>query len=129
MFHLLFVFSWIGCLLGLTRVLAYSKREPEEIQKSLYRMWKRSYLFIDLPSMLLTIASGVLLVIFFKPDAFKQGYFHLKMTAVVILIICDVTLGFKILRRKKGSFLLHGIAALCLLLILFAIYILKFKAL
>lgn len=129
--HVLFVFIWLGSLLSITRLLVYQVKESEGVKKRLWAICKRFYLTIDLPSMVLAVAFGLILI-FNKVDFnWKAPWIHLKLTLAACLIITDlVTLGlllkpFK--REKKGVFrLLHGLVGLFLIAIFFAIYIMKF---
>jgi putative membrane protein len=134
--HILFVFVWMGSFLTLTRLMGYQSKEEEFTQLRFARIYKRMYLFVDLPSMILAIGLGVALLVLKGVD-FKAAWFHMKMTFVVFLLICDFLMGRSIfhLTKKpiKGSGvkykILHGVTALCLIAILFSIYVLKQQAL
>lgn len=133
--HVLFIFIWIGSLLSLTRLMAYQARETPEIQLKLGRIYKRMYFLVDLPSMILAIATGIALLTL-KDMNWKAGWLHMKLTFAFLLVLCDLVTGSQVIRlekiaiKGKGIFykILHGLAALFLIGALIAIYILKQKA-
>ena len=122
MFHVLFMIVWVGQLLSLTRLLGYGK------VKEMGPIYRRMYLFVDLPSMVMTVVLGIILLSQ-KMTLFKMPYFHLKLTLAALLILSDLYLGRLILSNKEVSRvkfkILHGICGLLLLGILFAIYVYK----
>lgn len=127
-FHVLFIFIWIGSLLMLTRLLGYQAKESDETFQAMNRINKRMYFFIDLPSMILAVFFGLLLL-FFKDTNWKAPWLHMKLLFAFLLIVCDVILGTLIARgrRHPGLFykIFHGMTGLFLILVLIAIYILK----
>jgi uncharacterized membrane protein len=92
-FHLFFVILWTGALTLLPLLLR------EKIKKSY--QW---YLTYQLPCMVLTVTTGVVLLLA-KLEKLKQGNFHLKLTCVLVLIACDLWLGrqAKLLVKKEKS--------------------------
>lgn len=131
LFHVLFVFLWMGSLLMLTRLLAYQIKESDTTFSAMNRINKRIYFFIDLPSMLLTITFGLILL-FLKDTNWKAPWLHLKLTAAFLLIVCDVICGRIIAKGKRYPRvfyqIFHGITGIFLIVILVAIYILKQNA-
>lgn len=122
MFHVLFMIVWVGQLLSLTRLMGYGKLHE---MRSIYR---RMYLFVDLPSMVITVLLGIILLSQ-KMTLFKMPYFHLKLTLAALLIGADLYLGKSILSKKEQNpikfKILHGVCGLLLIGILFAIYVFK----
>lgn len=112
----------------LTRILGYLAKESDEVFYAMNRINKRIYFFIDLPSMILAVALGLTLL-FLKDMNWKAPYLHLKLTFAFFLIVCDCICGVIIARGKRHSRALyqafHGMTGLFLIVILFAIYILK----
>lgn len=127
-FHVLFVFIWVGALLMLTRLLGYQAKEPEEIFQAMNKVNKRIYLFIDLPSMVLAVVFGLMLL-FLKEMNWKAPWLHIKLTFAFFLIICDIICGTLVLQGKKrtriGYQIFHGITGVIFIVILISIYILK----
>lgn len=122
--HVIFVFSWIGSLLTLTRLLGYQAKEAPDIGL----ISKRMYFRVDLPSMILAVGSGLVLL-FLNGVDWKLGWIHMKLTFAFLLIICDLICGWQILslnRRPKWVYqMLHAMTALFLIMVLISIYILK----
>lgn len=130
--HVLFIFVWIGSLLTLTRLAAYQAKETPEIQRKLGKIFRKAYLFVDLPSMILAVAFGLILL-FLKDMNWKAPWLHMKLTFAFLLIVVDLISGWQILKYSKKPMkgrgtnfkILHGLAGLFLIFILIAIYILK----
>lgn len=129
--HVLFVFIWVGGLLMLTRSLGYQAKENGEVFSAFNRINKRIYFFIDLPSMILAVTFGLLLL-FLKDTDWRAPWLHMKLTLVFFLIICDLLCGRVIAKGKRHPRwiyqVFHGIAGLLFIGILVAIYILKQNA-
>ena len=128
-FHVLFVFLWMGGLLTVTGFMAHQKQASSELS----RLFKRIYLSVELPSMILAIVFGVILLVV-KPDvSFKAPWLHMKLTFAALLIICDIVNGCTVARLQRsgamagrmGHLFLHYISFLCLIGVLAAIYLLK----
>ena len=134
LFHLFFLFVWMGSLLALTRFLGYLPKEEPSVQNRILRILRRTYLMIDLPSMSLSLILGVLLFIAKGVD-FSQGWLHMKLTFVAFLIVCDIVTGRSILRLSRENKscrgvrykILHGVTALSLIALLVSVYIVKNK--
>ncbi|MCC5831471.1 MAG: CopD family protein [Chlamydiales bacterium] len=130
-FHVLFIFIWIGSLLILTRLLGYQAKESDEIFQAMNRINKRIYFFVDLPSMILAVLFGLLLL-FLKDLNWKAPWLHMKLLFAFLLIVCDIICGTLIAKggRRPRLFyqIFHGITGIFLILVLIAIYILKQNA-
>jgi uncharacterized membrane protein len=129
--HVLFIFIWIGSLLMLTRLLGYQAKETDAAFQVMNRINKRMYFFIDLPSMVLAVVFGLLLL-FLKDTNWKAPWLHMKLLFAFLLIVCDLICGTLIAKGKRHPRLFyqifHGITGLFLILVLIAIYILKQNA-
>lgn len=133
--HVLFLFIWIGSLLTLSRFIGYIPKEEEAVQRRLIAISKRMYHFIELPSMIIAIISGLYLIKFasFGP---KLGWFHSKLTFAILLIASDLLLG-KMIRNLTKTLaldgktlkykLLHAFSALMLIGVLSSIYLMRNK--
>lgn len=84
--HLVAIVAWMAGLFYLPRLFVYhvgvdSKSEAAQLfQMMEYRL----YHIIMVPSMLLSLASGIFLVII--QNNWSAGWFHLKLTCVVFLV-------------------------------------------
>lgn len=136
MFHLLFIIIWMGTLLTLTRLLGYHVKLDESTQLKVAKIYKRIYNFVDMPSMVVALTLGILLLINKSGSVeMTQGWFHMKLTFVALLAICDVTCGKWIQRlelapdtsRGVKYKILHGLTGLFLIAVLFSVYVLHAK--
>ncbi|GAA4442652.1 protoporphyrinogen oxidase HemJ [Ravibacter arvi] len=108
--HIISVVSWFAGLFYLPRLLVYHTEAqvlPEEGRKSLGEhlvKWQR-LLFnaIMVPAMCLTLASGVTML-FLVPDWLSQGWMHLKLAFVLVLLYYHFYTRKLLLEVRKGVF-------------------------
>lgn len=132
LFHVLFVFIWVGNLLALTRLMGYQVKLDPNAQMSMAPIYKRMYYFIGLPSMILAVSLGVVLLARIDPDKIPAWVVLMTLFSAP-LIACDLITGFYIteLNQKPETGrgikykILHGMTGLCLIAILASIYLLK----
>lgn len=132
LFHVLFVFIWVGNLLALTRLMGYHVKLEQSAQMSMAPIYKRMYYFIGLPSMILAITLGIVLLANTDPDKITTWIILMTLFAAP-LIALDLITGFFIteLNQKPDSSrgikykILHGMTGLCLIALLGSIYLLK----
>lgn len=126
--HVLLVIVWMGSLLTLSRLMLYLKGESADFQERMRAIYKRLYLFADLPAMIGAVALGLLLI-FVKGVDFKAPWFHMKMTLAALLIFADLAVARQLFRKEKTLFfgrkVVHSMIGLFLIGILFSIYVLK----
>ncbi len=132
--HLLFLLIWIGNLLALTRLLGYRKKLSPEAMGELLPLLRRMYLFVGLPSLVLVLSfGGVLLTM---ADLGKSlGWLHMKLTASVLLIVIDMLIGSAIEKGVSGGSLpspakfrlYHGGVGLLVIAALFSVVVLHGK--
>ena len=128
LFHVIFVFSWIGTLLVLTRLLSYQAKGVSQIGP----INKRIYFRVDLPSMILAVGSGIALL-FLKGVDWKDGWIHMKLTFAFLLIVTDLACGWQIVKLSRkpttgkgtGYIIFHAMAVFFLIMVLVSIYVLK----
>ncbi len=131
--HLIFLFTWIGTLLSLSRLSGYLSGEKQEFRDRFLHMYRKVYLMVDLPSMLLALCFGGIVLSGKPPSIFKAGWFHMKMTCAFFLIVADLSFGRALLKSKKSlpknsglKFkLLHGMMGFLLIGVLTSIYLVK----
>src|SRR6185503_12923150 len=93
LFHLLFLFLWMGTLLMTTRMAALPA------QHSSLQSWRRLYFLVDLPSMCLAIFTAVALMLS-KHISMAQPWLHMKLTCAFLLVACDLSVGALLLKSK-----------------------------
>jgi protoporphyrinogen IX oxidase len=126
--HVFFLFCWIGSLITLTR-LGTALPNDSSFKTQSFLTYRRVYFMHDLPSMILAILTGIILFIF-VPLEWRAGWFHMKLSFVVLLVVCDILTGVTIYRFSKNPSIksevlfgwLHMLTLLFLILILFSIY-------
>ncbi len=86
--HLISVISWMAGLFYLPRLFVYHVESipgGEAVQK--FEIMERKLLrFIMNPAMILTWVFGLTMV-YLMPDLLKQGWFHVKLTLVVLMSV------------------------------------------
>lgn len=94
-FHILSVLSWMAMLFYLPRLFVYHREnfdklefiEVVKIQE--YKLYK----YIGVPAMWATLLSG-LVMITLNSALMTQGWFHIKLTALIFLIAYSFSLDF-----------------------------------
>ncbi|HRG57913.1 MAG TPA: CopD family protein [Bacteroidia bacterium] len=106
--HIIFVVTWFAGLFYIVRLFIYdveTKDKPENernILSAQFRiMQKRLWYGITWPSAILTWFFGLWLV-YSNPDFLKMPWFHIKLTAVVLLTIYHLSCGM-ILKQLKNE--------------------------
>jgi putative membrane protein len=134
--HVLGMVIYVGGLLTLTRLLGHAVRfESPASRADAYRVLKRMHVFVDWGGLFLMLVAGIwLLVVDPMGKAYmKQGYFHLKLTCMIALVIGDILLSRKLFRLQgdgpqpgaKFFKIMHGVAGLALLGALAAVFIVR----
>ena len=113
LFHLFFLFLWVGTLFIMPTLL----RERVE---SCYKIYKR----FEFPCMVLALVFGIFLLLT-RPEKLKNGFFHMKLTAVLGLVGCDLWVGSMVTQFAKKGFapsrkrtLIVQVLIICLLFLL-----------
>ncbi|MHC4831017.1 MAG: CopD family protein, partial [Planctomycetota bacterium] len=121
--HIIGVVLWFGSLLQVTRMLKTHANAPEGAHETLTGIERRTQLLIGIPGLVITIGMGLVLLLHGGGAKFymKQGWFHMKLTVVLIALIVEVMLFFKIRAfakqpgTKLAPLLMHIVAGLCLI--------------
>jgi uncharacterized membrane protein len=135
--HVLGMVVYVGGMLTLTRMLGRAVRyESPTSRADAYRELKRMHVFVDWGGLFLMLAAGLWLLVAdpLGKAYLKQGYFHLKLTCMVVLIVCDVLLSRRLFRLRAdrepqpgAAFfkIMHGLAGLALLGALAAVFVVR----
>ena len=85
-FHIIAVIAWMAGLLYLPRLFVYhSERQKDSISYEVFLlMEKRLIKIIMLPSMLLSLVFGILMI-YLNTTLLMEGYFHLKLLLLLVL--------------------------------------------
>lgn len=92
--HMFAIVAWMAGLFYLPRLFVYHVGvEPKSEAAQLFSVMEyRLYHIIMIPSMLLSLASGVFLAMI--QGVWSSGWFHLKLTCVVFLVAFQHMLSF-----------------------------------
>src|SRR5689334_10996796 len=87
-FHVISVIAWMAGMLYLPRLFVYHVDAPAGSQQSeTFKVMERKLMRgIINPSMVLTLIFGGLLAWSYSPGIWHQGWFHGKLTLVVIML-------------------------------------------
>ena len=133
--HLIFMVTWFAGLFYMIRLLIYhteANKKPDTERNILFKQYKlmekRLWYGITWPSMVLTLLFGVWMLID-SPHFLKQGFMHLKLSLIVLLVIYHLVSGRYYQQIKKDIFkrsplqlrLWNEIATLFLVAIIFII--------
>lgn len=85
--HMVAIVAWMAGLFYLPRLFVYHSGvdSKSEVAQLFQVMEYRLYKIIMVPSMLLSLASGIFLVMI--QEVWSSGWFHLKLTCVVGLVV------------------------------------------
>jgi len=134
--HVLGMVMYVGGLLTLTRLLGHAVRYESPVSRAdAYRVLKRMHVFVDWGGLFLMVAAGVWLLVAdpMGKAYMTKGYFHIKLTCAIVLIVCDIMLSRKLFRlqgdgpQPGATFfrIMHGVAGLALLGALAAVFIVR----
>jgi putative membrane protein len=92
--HIIFFVSWMAGLLYLPRLFVYHcKVKPESEASSLFIKMERRLLFLIMyPSMIVTLTSGIILVLV-QQHLLYSGWLHTKLFLVLGLVIYHLLMG------------------------------------
>ena len=133
--HIIFMVSWFAGLFYIVRLFIYhtEAQEKSESEKNILSnqfkiMERKLWWIITTPAMVLTVVFGITLLII-NPFLLEQGWMHLKLTFVVLLLIyhfiCQKTMIQLAKNKSKWSSnqlrLWNELATLLLVIIVFLV--------
>lgn len=104
--HIVFVVSWFAALFYLPRLFVYfaeaQEKEPTErliLQRQLLLMQKRLWKIIMQPAMVISVVTGLYLTHLY--GFFSQGWLHLKLFLVCLLLLYHAVCGRIVVLNEK----------------------------
>jgi len=93
-FHIIFIVAWMAGLFYMPRLFVYHVGvDPNSEAAQLFKLMEyRLYKIIMVPSMFLSLASGIFLAMI--QQVWSSGWFHIKLTCVVCLVIFQHLLSY-----------------------------------
>jgi uncharacterized membrane protein len=136
--HVLGMVIYVGGFLALTRLMGHAVRfESARSRADAYRIFKRMHKFVDWGGLGIMLITGLWLLVANPASKVylrhESGYFHMKLTAFVVIVVCDVLLSKKLFAlqgdgpQPNAAFFkaMHGVAALAFLGALFAVFVVR----
>ena len=134
--HVVGVFVYAGGFLTLTRMLGKAVRyESVESRTDSYATLKRMHKFVDWGGLGMMLIAGLFMLADDPAGKhyMKEGYFHMKLTFILILLVCDFLTTKKLFAlnaegpQPRATFfrIMHGIVGLCIVGIFAAIYMVR----
>jgi len=130
-FHIIGIVLWIGSLMILTRLLLTRQKLAGTIDategQALHRLWSRfggiGFVLVLLSGFYQLFARGVAFYM-------QQGWFHGKLTAVLVLVVLSGVFHVSLHKLQSGEqpkastiHIVHGLTGLLLLVIVFSTFI------
>lgn len=85
--HVTSLIIWLGTLFVLIYLINKDLKLINRVD--LQQLCRKIYLRIDLPIFILAIGTGIILIACKEVNA-KAGWFHMKMTGMLLLVFCDI---------------------------------------
>ncbi len=134
--HVLGVVIYVGGLMALTRLLGHAVRFPDAPSRTnAYRVFQRMHKFANWGGLGLMVVTGLVLLVWDPAGKhyMKQGYFHMKLTCILVLFACDFVFSRKLFKlegegpQPPATFfrVMHGVVGLALLGTLAALFLIR----
>ncbi len=126
--HFIGLICWMAGLFYLPRLFVYHMESPKEMESIFQTMERRLYFCIILPASIVTWVCGAALV--FIKESWLRGYFHLKLTALLGLLIFQWTLNryrLLLMTERKSSVFFRFINEIPTILLIIIVYCAVFK--
>lgn len=91
MLHVLGAIAFLGGSLTAARLLGHLVRAEERVRTASAAMARRVYLTLTFPAAILVLGTGIYTLVK-DPDGvgyMKQGWFHMKLTVVILILMVD----------------------------------------
>ncbi len=130
-FHLIGIVLWLGGLILLPRVMKAIAELPQEAAAKAMLGVRRVFWGFVMSGFVISLVSGLGQVIGGGVGYYlKAGWFHGKLTFVILLLVATAFLTMEILKSARGEALnprklmmVHGIGALSLVVIVFLTFL------
>ncbi|HEX5515892.1 MAG TPA: protoporphyrinogen oxidase HemJ [Gammaproteobacteria bacterium] len=101
-FHIVFIVTWFAALFYLPRLFVYHAMSTDQLSNDRFKIMERKlYRGIMTPSAVLAVSFG-LAMLWLVPGLLQQGWMHIKLTLVTLLIIYHLWCG-RLLRAFRDD--------------------------
>jgi len=102
LFHLMLGAAWVGVALAADYLTATLEKSPNHVDRA--KTVRQLLVRVEMPLATLVPLVGLVLAAFY-PGIFRQGWFHVKLTAVVLLLLFS---SFAVIRNRRLIRALEG---------------------
>ncbi len=130
-FHIIGILFWISGLMVVTGLIRYFESNTEAKSGPTYGALTKKYWFgMVIPGLIIALTTGVYQMLLMGIGYYmKQGWFHGKLTMIIILLVVSLIVGNGVSTVRRGESvpakrfgMLHGVVGSMLLLIVFLTY-------
>lgn len=130
-FHIIGILFWVSGLMVVSGLIRYFESRTEEKSGPSYQALTKKYWFgMVIPGLLISVVTGIYQFMIMGADYYmKQGWFHGKLTLIVVLLVVTGIVGNGVSTVRRGEVvpakkfgMLHGVVGTVLLLIVFLTY-------
>lgn len=131
-FHIIGIVLWIGGLMVTSGLIRYFEKSDAAKSGPAYTALTKKYFFaMVLPGMILALLSGTYQLLTNGVSYYmQQGWFHGKLTLVILLLVTTLSVWFGVQRVQRGEVvngkkygMIHGVIGTLFLLIVFLTYV------
>lgn len=108
--HFAAFISWMSFLFYMPRLFVYHAEniDNEDYCKVCIVQEDKLYHWIGWIAMFGSAGTGVAIWLLDKPELIEEGYFHIKLAAVIVLVLYHLHLGYIMKQFKEGKCKLSG---------------------
>lgn len=93
-FHIVSMVTWFSGLFYLPRLFVYHAQAQDEISNARFKIMERKLYFgITTPGAILTVLFGIALLSYNFSGYMHAGWFHIKLSLILLLLIYHIYLG------------------------------------
>ena len=129
-FHIIGILFWVAGLMVVSGLIRYFESHPELKGPSYVALTKKYWFGMVVPGFLISLITGTYQILLMGVGYYmKQGWFHGKLTFIIVLLVVTALVGKGYGAVKQGQPLpakrfgmLHGVIGSSLLIIVFLTY-------
>lgn len=121
--HLVGMVFWFGSQLFTTRLLRVHATAPEAAREPLARLARRTQLGFGLPGLLVSVGSGLWMLLRIPQTYMSLGWIHVMLTGALVAIVLEVVIFVLVGKAQRGvvagplPMIVHGVSSLVLIVV------------